>query len=635
MKKIHALILPVCLMFAGCQSELEKKFYDPEKYRAPENIVVPGLFAKTIYEWKIFIQDYGEYWWGLSGTGPAGYAQIGVRPMVYDAIFNTWTQQSNWNDNFQNSIGTYFNHTYERVRPWGLMKLLLETNDEAFARENTLYFQIISIVKDYCFMRNVDAFNDIPYFDALLGVEGVLFTKYDDAKEVYRTCLQNIKDFTSRLKASHDAMSDASRTLFRQQDLVFGGDIDKWASWATAMRLKFAIRISNVDEALAKEHVADILGKNTLPAQDLTWKAPFTTMDATLSGGGETWVRGFIERFTSYFIPDVVMKRMNYGSLAYEPGIDDPRLPVLAMPTKWGDYRGVRMDRAAAMATQNAEKAIYVGDDVPNETEAAKNQRIEGLRRTYNAAHPDDTMTARQWSLYQNVATSNYTIVNYTSFRNNLDVMLGINAVSSYNMKTLVFNEPPVYMSSLAETDLLLAEIAERGLGNTGKSAADHLADALRHSVHFWYEYNKRSTYEPDPIEFPKYSKERMKEILSPAEPSSAIVNQYADALKQRYADAPDKMEIIMQQKYIHFNMIGIYELWAELRRTRRPKLEPVTTLNDQKAKVQIERTRYPSSEQSVNMDNYAKVQDKDNFTSPIFWVKNPSESFYRDDFLP
>jgi hypothetical protein len=555
--------------------------------------------------------------------------------MVYDAIFNTWTQQSNWNDNFQNSVGSYFNHSYERLRPWGLMKLMLETNDGAYSRENLLYFQIVSIIKDYCFMRNVDLFNDIPYSDALRGIDGVLFVKYDDAKDVYRTCLQNIREFTSGLKASHDAMSDASRTLFRQQDIVFKGDIDKWIGWATAMRLQFAMRLSNVDEATAREHIADILSKKSLPAHDLTWDAPFTTMDATLSGGGETWVRGFIERFTSYFIPDVIMKRMNYGSLAYEPGTDDPRLPVLAMPTKWGDYRGVRMDRAAAMKTQTEEKAIYVGDDVPNEGEAGKKQRIEGLRRTYNTAHPDDTMTVRQWSLYQNIASSNYTIVNYTSFRNNLDVLLGINAVSSYNMKTLVFNEPPVYMSSLAETDLLLAEIAERNLGNTGKNAAEHIVDALKHSVHFWYEYNKRSTYEPEPVEFPKYTKERMKEILSPPEPSAAIVNQYADALRQRYAAASDKMEIIMQQKYIHLNMIGIYELWAELRRTRRPKLEPVTTLNDIKSKVQIERTRYPGSEQSVNMENYAKVQAQDNFTSPVFWVKNPSESFYRDDFLP
>ncbi|MDR2467036.1 MAG: SusD/RagB family nutrient-binding outer membrane lipoprotein [Prevotellaceae bacterium] len=635
MKKIQALILSACLLFAGCQAELEEKFYDPEKYRAPENMIMPGMFAKVIYEWKIFIQDYGEYWWGLSGTGPAGYAQIGVRPMVYDAIFNNWTQQSNWNDNFQNSVGSYFNHSYERIRPWGLMKLMLETNDGAYSRENLLYFQIVSIVKDYCFMRNVDMFNDIPYSDALRGIDGVLFVKYDDAKEVYHTCLQNIKEFTSGLKASHDAMSDASRAIFKQQDIVFKGDIDKWIGWATAMRLRFAMRVSNVDETTAKEHIADILGGNSLPSRDLTWDAPFTTINATLSGGGETWVRGFIERFTSYFIPDVVMKRMNRGTLAYEPGTDDPRLPVLAMPTKWGDYRGVRMERAAAMRTQAEEKLVYVGEDVKDEKEEDRKQRIEGLRRTYNAAHPDDTMTARQWSLYQNIASSNFTIVNYTNFRNNLDVLLGINAVSSYNMKTLVFNEPPVYMSSLAETDLLLAEIAERNLGSTGKSAAEHLADALKHSVRFWYEYNKRSTYEPDPVEFPKYSKERVKEILSPPEPSAAIVNQYADVLRQTYAAAPDKMEIIMQQKYIHFNMIGIYELWAELRRTRRPKLEPVTTLNDTKSKVQIERTRYPSSEQSVNMENYAKVQAQDNFTSPIFWVKNPSESFYREDLLP
>lgn len=80
--------------------------------------------------------------------------------------------------------------------------------------------------------------------------------------------------------------------------------------------------------------------------------------------------------------------------------------------------------------------------------------------------------------------------------------------------------------------------------------------------------------------------------------------------------------------------MIGIYELWSELRRTRRPKLEPVTTLNDVKAKVMIERAHYPSSEQSTNAVEYAKVQEQDKYTSPIFWVKNPSESFYRDTYI-
>jgi hypothetical protein len=623
-------------MFSGCQSELEEKFYDPEKYEAPESIVMSGMFAKTVNQWKIFIQDYGEYWWGLSGTGPAGYAQIGVRPMVYDAIYNTWDDMQNWNDNFKNSIGTYFTHMYERNRLWGVMKTKMETGNAEFVKENQLYFQLTGIIKEYCFLRNVDAFNSIPYSTALRGIDGVLFTEYDDPKEIYITALQNLKDLTGKLQSSFNGMSDASKTMFAKQDIAFKGDVSKWIQWAEAMRLKFAVRLSSVDEAEAKIHIQDILTKNSLPAQDLCWDPPFTTMEATLAGGGETWTRGFIERFTSYFIPNVIMKRMNYGTPVYEPGIDDPRLPVLAMPTKWGDYRGVRMDRNEAMEVQKAEKLIYYGTDVDGQNDTLKNQRIEQLRQTYNQQHPNDTMTVQQWGLYRDKATTNYTIVNNASYRNNLDVMLGINAVSCYNMKTLVFNEPPVYMSSLAETDLLLAEIAQRNLGSTGKSAADHIADAVKHSVHFWYEYNKRSTYEPEPVEFPKYSKEKVKEILSPSEPSAAVVNQYADFIKQQYAGAAtidDQIEIIMQQKYIHLNMIGIYELWAELRRTRHPKLEPVTTSNGT-FKRQIERVVYPASEQSVNMDNYKKVQDQDNYTSPIFWVKNPSESFYRNNYI-
>jgi hypothetical protein len=40
-------------------------------------------------------------------------------------------------------------------------------------------------------------------------------------------------------------------------------------------------------------------------------------------------------------------------------------------------------------------------------------------------------------------------------------------------------------------------------------------------------------------------------------------------------ASMDDKMEILMQQKFIHLNLMLPYELWAELRRTGHPKLEP------------------------------------------------------------
>lgn len=604
--KILIILAMFGLLFGSCESQLEEQFYNPEQYQAPEETLMPGMFSNVVYQWKIFVQDYGEYWWGLGGWGITAYSQIGVRPMIanYDGIYNTWPDLNGGGFDETNDARTYFNHMYERLRPWGLMKNLIETGDEAFVKENQLYYDLVNIIKDYAFLRNVDFFNSIPYFDALRGAEGVFFVKYDDPKEIYITGLKNIKESTERLQSSYNAMSSESKALFTQQDLAFHGDINKWIEWATAIRLKYAVRVSGVDEALAKEHIQDVLNKNTLPKADLTWDPPFTTLSATLSGGGETWVRGMIERFTSYFIPNVIMKRMNHGSDVYEPGIDDPRLPVIAMPTKFGDYRGIRMDRGY------------------EQNEPYRAQRVEYFK---TATKPAD-VTDDQWSLMKAMPY----LMNYTAYRNHLDVMLSLNSVSNYNLKTLVFNETPVYMVSLAETDLLLAEIALKNLGSTGKNAADHLSDAVKHSVDFWYWYNGRSTYNPEKTYFPNVDLS----VLSPAKPNTAIINQYADFIKEEYNDAPDKLEIIMQQKYIHLNMIGIYELWTELRRTRRPKLEPVTTLYDVKSKTQIERAHYPASEQSTNAEEYKKVQDQDNYSSPIFWVKNPSESFYRDNYI-
>lgn len=604
--KLFIILVLFGFVFGSCQSQLEEQFYNPEQYQAPEETLMPGMFSNVVYQWKIFIQDYGEYWWGLGGWGIAAYSQIGVRPMIanYDAIYNTWPDLNGGGFDETNDARTYFNHMYERLRPWGLMKNMIETGDEVFVKENQLYYDLVTIIKDFAFLRNVDFFNSIPYFDALRGVEGVFFVKYDDPKDIYVAGLNNIKECTERLQSSYNAMSAESKALFTQQDLAFNGDINKWIEWATAVRLKYAVRLSGVDEAKAKEHIQDILNKGTLPTEDLTWDPPFTTLSATLSGGGETWVRGMIERFTSYFIPNVIMKRMNRGNDAYEPGIDDPRLPVIAMPTKWGDYRGIRMDRGY------------------ERNEPYRAAQVE----YYNTATKPDGVSDTQWNLMKSFPY----LMNNGSYRNNLDVMLSVNSVSKYNLKTLVFNETPIYMTSRAEVDLLLAEVALNNLGSTGKSGADHVADAVKHSVDFWYWYNGRSTYNPDKSYFPGVDLT----VLSPAKPNQSVIDQYADFIKNEYNNAPDKLEVIMQQKYIHLNMIGIYELWTELRRTRRPKLEPVTTLQDIRAKTQIERAHYPASEQSTNAEEYQKVQVQDNYSSPIFWVKNPSESFYRDTYI-
>jgi len=181
-------------------------------------------------------------------------------------------------------------------------------------------------------------------------------------------------------------------------------------------------------------------------------------------------------------------------------------------------------------------------------------------------------------------------------------------------------------MMTRAYVDLLLAEIALKNYTSTGKTAAEHVKDAVIHSCDWWYMLNGMSSYRPD------------LEILHP-EKSDTDISNYADKIAADFTAAvgeEDKMEIIMQQKYIHVNITDEYDLWAELRRTRHPLLEPMV-LRGVYLKPCPERLRYPSSELQLNGENFKAVQDEDNYTSPIFWVPEAKRGtvWYLNEVLP
>ncbi len=88
----------------------------------------------------------------------------------------------------------------------------------------------------------------------------------------------------------------------------------------------------------------------------------------------------------------------------------------------------------------------------------------------------------------------------YYPYADNLPSSLAQNAYSMYNFATYTRNDKmPVYMFSLAELDLLMAEIALKDLGNTGKAAEEHIKDAVIHSTDFYYALNQASSFKDDP----------------------------------------------------------------------------------------------------------------------------------------
>lgn len=605
-KYIISLCLSTGMLFFSCQDKLESEFMNPEIYPAPESVEAAGMFTKMCYEWKIFVQDYGEWYYLMQWSIP-NYAQIVHFPMIsaLDSYWENWerTDGMGFTDG---QVNQQMYQIIERSRYWGIIKVKYEQADEEGKAQMELYYNLITMIKEFNYLKLVDLYNDLPYKNALRGVEGVFFVEYDKADEIYTLALQSIKEATDNLEAAFNKLTEANKAIFKNQDIVFDGDIEKWKQWGNSIRLKHAVRMSGVNEAVAREHIQDLLQKNNFPTEDLTF--PVHTIDqfqAVLNGGGETWIRGVMELYHVIgYMSNTIMKRLNHGTSFYEPGIDDPRLPLLALQTRYGDYRGVSMNRGHEY----------------NEPQ------YQAFRKELEAGKPEGVSDA-EWVGLQNPYQA------YAAGRYYPQYGMSINLWSAYNNVTYFCSDFPAYLMSRAEIDLFLAEISMKGLGTTPKSAVEHVVDAFHHSTDFWYNIQANVPARWHDMTPAIYAGKDIKPA-NPARESAAVMTQYADFLRQQYNDAPDKLEIIMQQKYLHLNLMGSYELWAELRRTRRPKLEPYTTRDVTNAKPMIERITYHPSEATMNEENYLKVRDQDNYITPIFWVSNPSETYYRDSHL-
>lgn len=571
MKK-YIYILLTGLVLGSCQKDLKDKFYDPDKLSEGVADIVPGLFTQVLTHNRVFQEDYGEWWYMLQeGVIVPGYIQVAQR-YVSDRYgwYSTYDDLKNGTGFDDAPLSGEFTETYTIFKNWEIVKREVEKRSGQDQLNAQIYFRLLTLMKVARAAKSVDLFNSIPYFDAYQGLEGVYYPKYDDPQKIYESVIMQLDSVIDVLPGDYAQMDPKAQGILGAQDLAYHGDITKWVEFANALRLRLLVRIAGVDEAFAKPLIADALAK-PLPDEDLIWQFPYA-LDVV---NGGTWQRGVRENPYGSFIPNIIMKRMNYGDSAYNEGEDDPRLPVLAMPTKYRDYRGVSYNIDEQTALYNSGDRYYPYDD-------------------------------------------------------DLDASMDQNAKSMYSITTFMRNAyMPVYMFSLAELDLIKAEIALKGLGNTGKSAGDHIKDAVIHSTDFWYHINQLSQYWRDRTDYAQY--------LYPAKPSPAVVAAWGDKVKANFeaqGSVDDKMEILMQQKYIHLNLIGLWELWAEFRRTRHPKLEPMTW-QGKVMKPVPERIHYPGSELSNNTDNYSQVAQEDNLTSPIFWVPpaQRSETPYWNDY--
>jgi hypothetical protein len=194
------------------------------------------------------------------------------------------------------------------------------------------------VMRSWLFQIMTDAWGDIPYSEALQGTgeTRIVTPKYDTQEQVYTGILAD-------LKRANDIITPAGQAV-TTGDLIYDGDVAHWKKFANSLRLRAAMRLSQVNSTLARTEAAAAISAGV-----------FTS-------NGDNAVLHYTPSAPSQ--SPLYLNQLGYGGQRDDHGVsatmvntlrtlNDPRLPVYAQPAPSdGQYRGARNGPTDADAAQ-------------------------------------------------------------------------------------------------------------------------------------------------------------------------------------------------------------------------------------------------------------------------------------------
>jgi hypothetical protein len=301
MKKIFLIILTVGLLFSQCTSDFEDINTNPN---SPDVTPITNVFAYTITT--------------LSG-------RFGVTEMEYAGSFCGHISRSTYLDairyNVNPDIG-FWDYMYTNIL--GNINLVI---DQAKKDENPILQGAAMVLRAYAFQMLVDTYGPVPYSEAGLGGIGNTSPKFDKEADIY-------KDLLEQLNQANTMLVPGTGKVLGIGDVIFGGDISKWKKFCNSLRLRIAIRMSNVDPQTAKTVISEIFN-NPDKYPVLSSRSDDVALKYTGTG---TWIEPWTYTFSQGQYKDFRVAKPLVDTMKY---LSDPRLPMYASVSKQGGYVGL------------------------------------------------------------------------------------------------------------------------------------------------------------------------------------------------------------------------------------------------------------------------------------------------------
>lgn len=522
--------------------------------------------------------------------------------------------------------------------------------------------QFARIWRAYLISEFVDNFGPYP-IESFLGENPVFNSEKDD----YEFILKELKEAAATINTSVLPV-EAEGKCDPFDNVKY--DPVKWQKYANSLRMRLAMRLSNIDKATAQAEFEDAAkGNKILTADDMFAVKENDGWDV-FSG---VYTRSFDDQVLSSTVANLLT---NLGGIKVTEQRSD-----LASYVKPANYLGIKYDRHYVANTDNPTKQYWL-DGMPENLDP---------RALKIFCLPDDENAENYIDKYNDRTAKDF--VFYTVDENGNPIPnkdnpgeIKIDATRCWNgypagsrggwSPTLAYNQlvtngygPGCTLPMLGkdyckgksriffaawETYFLLAEASLYGW-NTGITAKEAYENGIKAS----FEYFGVSEYVNDYLNSTNYNRvgtsvkfdhtteptaEQMTYVDGYSKEQKTVTYEYPTASKTLYGKAlNDHLTKIITQKFIAQTPYLVLEMWSDFRRLGLPFFEipanessmtgsdmvnvwnPNSWKDGQKWEFYPQRMRYPSSLENADPEGYKQAVEllggSDNIITPLWWT--------------
>ena len=522
--------------------------------------------------------------------------------------------------------------------------------------------QFARIWRAYLISEFVDNFGPYP-IESFLGENPVFNSEKDD----YEFILKELKEAAAAINTSVLPV-EAEGKCDPFDNVKY--DPVKWQKYANSLRMRLAMRLSNIDKATAQAEFEDAAkGNKILTADDMFAVKENDGWDV-FSG---VYTRSFDDQVLSSTVANLLT---NLGGIKVTEQRSD-----LASYVKPANYLGIKYDRHYVANTDNPTKQYWL-DGMPENLDP---------RALKIFCLPDDENAENYIDKYNDRTAKDFVL--YTVDENGNPIPnkdnpgeIKIDATRCWNgypagsrggwSPTLAYNQlvtngygPACTLPMLGkdyckgksriffaawETYFLLAEASLYGW-NTGTTAKEAYENGIKAS----FEYFGVSEYVNDYLNSTNYNRvgtsvkfdhtteptaEQMTYVDGYSKEQKTVTYEYPTASKTLYGKAlNDHLTKIITQKFIAQTPYLVLEMWSDFRRLGLPFFEipanessmtgsdmvnawnPNSWKDGQKWEFYPQRMRYPSSLENADPEGYKQAVEllggSDNIITPLWWT--------------